>query len=585
MNKLHFVPFSSPYADFLILAPDRTDLRPKLLQLGAVPWDREGFTAYTWNPRLGSRFFQGLGVIDGKFRCGPFPVHAMPQSLGAGTYALVDVKHDSAHVSTDPFGMCPLYYAGDLVTNRLHLAAMTKGRIDTNNTLSCFYNEGGFAFNSNTFRTPVEGVKILPASFDITVTSRGVAARESFSFGESDEELEPVQYWDLIHRGANEIVDNVTAIVDAGLPVFSDITGGRDSRVVLGALVAAGRQADVIFNTIANPTTPGLQRDLDIGTGLVKHYGGSYSRHNEVLGYSHFTVDQHMMRRRSQVFGTYHWIVPSDVRPLSELTSSPTIRLLGGGGELYDDRFRDMVFTSVDIGEEYSTAALRSMLRQHVRSGIGEDLFECYENDLLETFESLPGRTLTHRINAHFLNFRNRFHFGPKQSRPELMYSVNPALSVNLVRAARGLPAAERAKSRVVFDVTQALDDELAHMPYDTATKKGITESPYYRPSRFKEGELYLEPAREIVHGENRRYKPFYPSRPIVAAPDFDLVLEGQIDEAWEELISTGSIFHHVMGNSMKEHADWARSFNITQKSALASKLRAMADFNQIREH
>ncbi|WP_422115752.1 hypothetical protein [Brachybacterium sp. UNK5269] len=476
--------------------------------------------------------------------------------------------------------MSPIYYSSGLVTNRLHIAALIEKKINEANALTSLYNEGGFAFNLNTFATPVEGVRLLPVSHDVVVSPGSIAIQQVLDLGGS-ERLSPDEYWDLIDRGAREIIENVTAIVDHGLPVFSDITGGRDSRLVFGALVAAGRQRDVIFNTIANPTTPGLEADLEIGTGLVKRYGGSYARPSEVVGYSNFSVEQHLARRRSQVFGTYHWIVPSDVRPLSVLTSNMSIRLLGGGGECYDDRFRDMVFTTVDIRDKYTQDRVRGMLDHHQGKGATRQFYDLYVDDLLETFNHLPGSTVTDRINAHYLNFRNRFHFGPKQSSPESMSGINPAMSINLIRAARGLPAHERSTGRVVFDTIRAMDEELAFLPFDSPSDARIIESPYFRPSRFRFGDLDLEPARDIVLGDTRPKLAQQAIKPIVEVPDFTSVLDNEISQSIDTIRSGNSPFKALMNEGMDDHIVWAKTFSPVQRAALASKVRSFADFSQ----
>lgn len=581
MTGLAFIPHLEPQSDFLVVLQDSERIRDTMRALGATVVERDDYTAYLWSSRLGDRFLIGLGVLDGQLMVGPRRLREMPSRLGAGSYTIVELSSHAAVVQPDLFGMNTTYYSDGLVTNRLHLAGLVSRMVDAERALSVTYNDGGFSFSFNTFTTPVREVALLPAGARVEVGAGGlrvVQEETTHDFGT----LEVDDYWTLIERGAQEVVDNVTAVVDSGLPVFADITGGRDSRVVFGALVAAGRQHEVIFNTIANPTTAGLQADLEIGTGLVSLYGGAYSERPRAVGYAQHSIDQNLVRRRSQVFGAYHWITPSDVRPYASLTKTPMIRMLGGGGELYRDYWKPMLFTSIDADERATDDVVRSMLERHRGTSLGPQYFEQYVPDLLDTFRALPGESVGHKLDAHYLNFRNRFHFGPRQSSPETMSTINVATSPSLLAASRGLPARERAAGRVLFDVIQSFDAKLAYLPFDKPGDPQILSSPYHRPSPHGEAPLALQPATHLAMDVADRRPFLRPTLPGSADWTFEDILDAEISLSLEILSDPSSGFSFMVDDELRAHVEWAKNYSPRNRSSLASKLRGFADYSAL---
>ncbi|WP_038582387.1 hypothetical protein [Corynebacterium glutamicum] len=580
MTTLQFVPHDGPQIDFIVLNEVSDSVSETFMKLGATRFDKIGYTAFVWNDRFDECFLSGLGVFDGKFRIGPNRLSSVPRERGAGAYTIVNLERSKATFLPDYFGMAPLYHSAHLVTNRLHLAALAVGDLNVNAALATFYSDGGFSFTLNSFDTAVRGVRLVPAESSLQISSEGV---ECLSLVErSDFETAEVgDYWTLIDKGAQEIADNVDALVESGYPLLADLTGGRDSRLVFGALVASGHVRDVSFNTITTPSTPNQQSDLEIASGLVKKYGGSYVGRPNLIGYSEYTADQHFLRRRSQVFGTYHWIVPSDVRPTVGLTKSRVIRLLGGGGELYRDYWVPMLFHRAPINDGVEESTIEQMLVSHRSSRFGANLLSQYLPTLVATFSALPGITLDQRLDAHYLNFRNRFHFGIRQSMPEMLSAINVAMVPSLLKAARSLPYEERQTGRVLFDVTRTFDEKLAYLQYDTPNDPRIFESRYHKPSPYNQGGLKVTPDVDFARSQKDK-RPFQrPFKPNVKPVDFNAFLDAETDQAYELLRDSKSAFSFLTGIDLESLIDWARVYSPRNRSAITSRLRAFADLDQ----
>ncbi|WP_143237544.1 hypothetical protein [Boudabousia liubingyangii] len=579
MSNLSFIPIDTPWVDFLISTSESPTIEQRMLSLGAKVVKKKGYTAYVWDRLIGDSFVSGHGIIDGQYITGPRTLKNTPTRFSAGSYVYVCLKENSADIVPDPFGMVKIYFGKTLVTNSLHLAAICEQKINIDNALTSTFNDGGFSFSLNTFNTPVSGISLVPAGSSLTVKEKNIVISTPDQDDDYDS-LDPSSYWELIYKGAQEVSDNLNAVLDSSLPVYLDLSGGRDSRVVFGALIALGRQKDVIFNTIANPSNEGLRADLNIASGLVKYYGGSYSDRPRTVGYSAYSTHDHLMRRRSQVFGTYHWIVPSDVRGLGTLTKTPSIRVLGGGGELYREYWRPLLFTSAIPKEDPSPQNFLNLLMKHRGARTGRWYFERYVNDLLETFEKLPGRTLGDKLDAHYLHFRNRYHFGPRQSLSESLVALNIATVPSLLKASRGLPPEDRASGRVLFDVIRAFDEKLAFFEFDKPNDPKIFDSQYHRKSEYGSTSLEITPAPEIV-SRGSLIKGLSPKQPTLSEPSFEEILDSEIFAAFDDLKNSAPTFSFIANKEMEEFIDWAIKFSPRNRSAIASKLRSFADYSQ----
>lgn len=579
---VNFIPHDGPQTDYFITTNDNSKTRELLEALGATVHANENYTAYVWDSRLKDTFLSGAGVLDSNFRLGPTSLPRMPRSFGSGTYHVVQLLHDGARVVPDTFGILPVYYSDTAVTNRLHLAALVEREIDAHNSMSATYDYSGFSFQFNTLHTPVRGFKLVESGHVVIVDGAKVTTSQ-FHLENSFEILSKDEYWGLIERGAEDLVRDIIAMVDSDYPIYTDITGGKDSRLVFGAIVAAGRQKDVIFNTIANPSNEGQKVDLDIATGLVSRYGGTYNKASSVVGYSHHSVVANMVKRRSQVFGSYHWITPSDISPVRPLNKKPFIRVMGGGGEVYRSRWNYLLFTKTDLDQLATPHSILDMLTSHQpkdrTAQVAQDYFYLYCDQLVSDFMRMPGPTLGHKMDSHFLNFRNRFHFTQKQSNAESMFGLSIANSPALLSAYRGLPSSERQIGRVAYDVMRTFDEKLPHYPFDKPLNPKIFTSPYHRKSMVEERELTLVPKPEIAL-RPRTVPPGveFPTRPVSPDYDFSGILDQEIERSRDVILSS-TLYKFLNKEDLDNLINWSSERSIAQKSAIASKLTAFADY------
>ena len=588
-DSLDFVPYDGACGDFLITTKDSEELRAKFTALGAEVMVRNGHTVYTWNLPRGQHILSGTGIFDGKFAIGPAVLDRFPEQPGVGMFNLLSFWSDKTTVRSDICAHHSLYYGAGIVTNRLHLAALAVGTLDLR---GAFANA---AFNSvichqlSTIATPVEGVNVLLGGEEVEITNTVTARQRDAVFPgpPTDDKgnaqtLTPDEYHALVEKGAEEIIANVEAILDSGRPVMCDISGGRDSRIVLAAVVALGRMKDVVFNTKVTPNKLG-DVDVAIATGLVKEFGGSYHPNPEPIGWDVSTPRERLLKRRSHLFGAYHFFPKAQLNTVHALGEVKGVRMLGGAGEIYRDVFQKFLQVT-DRRQPYD----RGTLRRHLMAREAwEDVPEIITSAMplfTQTFDHLPGATLSQKVDSHYFFFRNSYHYGIKMPKIGNAEDINPGVSISLLKAARGLPPEVKATGRVVFDITRALCEKLAYVQYDKPWQVDFTQSDYHRPSQYDRQVLELPPAPELLQQRAKAARTPI-KRPASPDIDFKALCWEMFTENFDRLRAQDSelsvyasdkLYH--LGKTAWENMDGNKA-GINRTGSFASRMQAFNDF------
>ncbi|WP_422026863.1 hypothetical protein [Roseovarius sp.] len=587
--SLDFIPYDGACGDFLITTSDSDALRSRLSALGAEAMVRNGHTVYTWNLPRGQHILSGTGIFDGRFAIGPAVLDRFPEKPGVGMFNLLSFWPDKTSVRTDICAHHSLYYGNGIVTNRLHLAAIAVGRLDQR---GAFANA---AFNSvichqlSTIATPVEGVSVLLGGEEVEVTDTVTVHRrdEVFPGPPTDDKgtpqtLTPEEYHALVEKGAEEIIANVQAILDSGRPVTCDISGGRDSRIVLAAVVALRRMKDVVFNTKVTPNKLG-DIDVAIATGLVKEFGGSYHPTPETIGWDVGTPQDRLLKRRSHFFGTYHFFPKSQLNSVHAIGGVKGVRMLGGAGEIYRDVFQKFLQVT-DRRQPFDHPTLRRHLMAREAWEDVPDIITAAMPLYTATFDHLPGATLSQKVDSHYFFFRNSYHYGIKMPKIGNAEDINPGVSVSLLKAARGLPPEVKATGRVVFDITRALCEKLAYVQYDKPWEVDFTQSDYHRPSQY-DGKVLEFPAAPELLQQRAEAANFSVKRPQNPQIDFKAICWQMFTENFDRLRAQESELSlyasdklYELGKTAWENMDGDKA-GINRTGSFASRMQAFNDF------
>ncbi len=389
----------------------------------------------------------------------------------------------------DDFACSPVFHGRGLVSNSLLLIdrvlrATGTFAVNRSSMASYFFQENGFSAQLSTFETLIQGIRLAPAGTSVSVKRKIklTAQKVDTSMVSHDE------YWALLERGAAEIAENVQAAIDSFPDAIAALTGGRDSRIVYGAILAAGRQDDVRFTTLD------IGRDLEIAQGLLGHFGGRFSRDVAVIDEGFRTVrltslDDSLDTQISHCYFSNHNIHRIDY-PARYEAGCPFTLLGGGSGEVYRS-FYGTAVRKVLACSQGETADDLAMLKKWIASAAENSKAD---TDLLkpaleDTFTHLAGHGVSQAFASHYLNFRNKYHFGNKLQRA-FKTDFMPLQSRTLLNLSRRVPAEILDHGHILSDLTEQFSADLARFEYDKPNAPDRPKHPFARRSATPRDEI-----------------------------------------------------------------------------------------------
>ncbi len=596
-----FAPTSPPHADFLAAwcPKDGSFARlPGADDFACVEAGRN-VRVYANAPAVadvkpGDTFLAGIVKADHRIELGPKVLagNGLADRRPVGQCALIDFRRDGVGVRSDCFGMCPLFYfeSGDLslVSNRFHLiclALRAAGRLELNVNAwrAMFYTNDAFSYQLTTLETPARGVRMSLHSMSFGLSDDGGLDVENAQTSQPTNVLTPDEYRSLVRRAAEEIASNL----DAALRTFGDrdivvhLTGGRDSRVNLAALLSLGKLQDVTFGTADRG------RDVEIAGMLVRHFGGSYDlpgarEPSETVAAPFASL---MDQRRSRFFGLYHHV---DMRTNTRrLVGRKRVTVVGGCGELYRSFYqKKKVFSQLDLTRTGSEEEIRDLVGScgHWRNVFDNHGYRGAEEQITDGFLSLSSGTVDQLLNEHYRQIRARAHFGiAKMSFTETNFGWMPLMSPSLFEAAKGLPFEERHAGRAIFDVTKELCEELAYLPYESP-RPDFARSPYHVPSAFDDREPALNAGRAVENrprGSAKNKATANKGSPSTREMKLDYMSRNAV-HALNELSEIRSILSSSEQENFLKRVAYVKSANPQSIQYLYSKLSGMRDIARL---
>ncbi|MBN9023897.1 MAG: hypothetical protein J0H08_17795, partial [Rhizobiales bacterium] len=392
--------------------------------------------------------------------------------LSARGYFTAVVRHGSeVWFVNDLLGLEHVYVcehpAGTVVANRLHLliARMRlrgiERRVNLPFVATTLSSRHPFFSQCHAHEMAVAGVSLVPVDRYAVLRDGRLAYRPkpilaaAFAGDGGDYDV-------LVYRAADEILASVTAARRCGLfeHFAADLSGGRDSRVVFGAILRLGLL----------PATPILSRhvegsrDLRCALRIAGHYGATLLG-DEPDAPPIYPVDATaaLHRWRSLYCGMYHTFNPSTSS--SRGAGMRSLRFTGACGEIHTAFWSKWTARSLDAptGEE----ALERLLGR-----FAPDLAPHYRANALQAFAecllAVPGDTIGEKLDNHYLFFRNRMHFGLRAFHAyDAQSAWMPLVSPSLLLASRKIPWDQRRDGKVIFDVLARLAPELNFFPYE----------------------------------------------------------------------------------------------------------------------
>ncbi|OLT37656.1 hypothetical protein BJF82_10160 [Kytococcus sp. CUA-901] len=255
-------------------------------------------------------------------------------------------------------------------------------------------------------------------------------------------------YRTALTKGLNEMVGLMGALMDSPLSVRSGLTGGRDSRCVLAALLAAhGTDPRRLGERVEFYCGVAATKDLSVATRLSDLYGLDLNARKASPG---LRVDPgagyHLWRRHDLGVNAALWPVA---------VHRGGVVLTGVGGEEHR-----LVYRQSTMAEQ-----LRMTQTKEVSDARMDDLVSSMEQSLASVPSDVDERILHHRL------FRNRFHGGRM---PMRFLTLSPLDSLALRAASSHLDETAAQTAQFHADIILNLAPVLGLQPHDLDSK-GIT--------------------------------------------------------------------------------------------------------------
>lgn len=426
--------------------------------------------------------FSGLGKIESKLYFGQESFKQedinyldMGKNVGLFTYLYADTKQ--IFLTQDYFGCGILFYYENeemlIVSNRYHLLLVLMNKmtckIEPNKesiaaVLGGRGNYSGFVSQNIFHEMGIKDTYQLPLNKEILIDQTGWKiidkniAIENISYDEK-------KYVNLLEQATKEIIENIHCIEECEKfkDIVCDLSGGMDSRVVFGGVLNANKSKNIKIRT---KKTPG-SRDLEIGVGLANTFGFDFYKEDSSM-LEPLEVEDNSDIWRSYFMGCYH---------RTGFTTSSNkgkginrVRLSGACGEYFRIFWSKLIknveqYNSKEVSEEIFADNIYDF-----------KIKESIQNKLCEELQRLPGSTTNEKLEAHYMFFRGRYHFGMRQFETYHDCAIwFPLLSPALLEASRMLTLEERKSDKIIYEITERLCPILIHMEYDNKKEKDIS--------------------------------------------------------------------------------------------------------------
>lgn len=287
-------------------------------------------------------------------------------------------------------------------------------------------------------------------------------------------------YEDLLQAGVQRATEEISATLQATGrgDATLNLSGGKDSRLVLAMVMAAGLGDKLQIHAV-DPKTgkQGWQRDiltadLTISSRLVSRFGLSWAHEGQDREIWPDTLDSQLFRFQHHRGGRSFQFFP---HALAYFVVEPHVRFTGAGaGALrspWATAWKDAYFWR-DLGrtpESFNADAMRIF-----RSVVGparapRQVDSRAMNRFVVTLREISDGTIESAVAAHYRSFRNRGHVGGiAWARSLGVINSNPLLQPEFVAASQMLAPAERDAGRMTYDLLELMDPSLNDLEFQS---------------------------------------------------------------------------------------------------------------------
>ena len=434
-------------------------------------------------------------------------------SAKEGRFSLLLPTEDGLIARTDELGQDTLYYYHReeyWAIGNSFMAVCEKAKADGRKLTLCALvavtMNGSSSLTEQLLNhaTPVEQIRVVPLGHHVRLKLAPARLAILRDEKKSRSVMNEDDYAEALLHFASDWIARIRALL-AAFPgsIQADISGGLDSRVVLGLLVASG----VDLRGIDFRSNAAAREDFEVANTLASRFGFQLNRCRAPA--PSITASAALSLWQFGNVGIYTpMTIPQHGTPL------PLFHFHGAGGE----SLRRFFNSPVD-------GFLRSLRRQHAKTGDGAAASSALLAGLAE-IDVDPASPSA--MDHHYRCYRSRFHFGRDWFRRLAAPVVTPLMSPALIRAAYSLPDERRAQSQVLYDLMILLAPALVEMRFDLPSKTPTSEHLESSPFSGKRRPTLPQPRALNVYGLNTPWKPSMPKNE-----------ERLSDQRFRELLST----------------------------------------------
>ncbi len=423
-----------------------------------------------------------------------------------GSYIALSTSGEETTVGTDYAGYQKLFYFSDgpvwAVSNSFlaiveHLRDRHVPIKVEEHHLAAWFLTLSFGNQLTCFKTCVRGLRLLPAGKVIVISDGRLSTRAL------PRTAAPETYEDSLARFIRTWTSRLRTVLASDLGIVSEITGGRDSRIVLGLLRRAARRDLSRVGFACGPRG----EDLPVAGELAKRFGFALNQLPPTRSIATADAYRNWKLHNLGVYGPVYF-------PGSRYRQA-FLRLNGAGGEAHRSFYPERPI------EEYLDSRLRKLP--------SPDLAAKLKSDILADVAMLQADEDLDPLILHYRHFRDRIHGG----RASLSVMASSPLASRILRECSARQPREFIRSdRMILDLLYNVDPELAEQPYDTP-KKALTDDVKRSLIRLPESDLDTDAVGEV----------FWAGPPELASGRFDpaAAIAIFVDEYRAALLNVGS--------------------------------------------
>lgn len=413
---------------------------------------------------LPERWFSGYGFAGCNFIAGEGGAQRYRRATGRdvpigedGCYVTIAPHGSATRIGADFKGYKHLYYysQGSVWAFSNSLTALVEHLTEQGVTLHIdraqlmvWRHPKPFTAQPASFKTAVCEIRILPSFYCLELKKGKLkpVALEPRASAQS--------YCDGLKQYLELWLSRISGLIHhGGLSLIVDLTGGRDSRVLLGFFLAARERLGITSSRdnfyLRSDKKTRLARDLEIARQLAEHYGLLLNR--KVPRALPLAVPHAYRDWKALCLGIY-----TPVYFPYTLNSSRHVYFGGGGGESHRP------FYPLKEPKEY--------LRAKHKGFTDKVLVTRWQDDVLgaiDTLQRYNPRNI-HPLILHYREFRDRFHVGRT-----LQYTTMcaPLGSHALMTCADVCSREHLENNQILYDIMENLAPGLSERPYDEEDK------------------------------------------------------------------------------------------------------------------